>query len=110
MAEGFDGDWLDLREEQDAWARDPDLGAHLAEILPARPRLLDLGSGTGSLIRWLGPIIGAFVLGSLQQIATVTISSSANLLIIGGVLIFFVILAPKGILGLFQKSRKGRPA
>ena len=57
MAEGFDGDWLDLREEQDAWERDPDLGAHLAEILPARPRLLDLGSGTGSLIRWLGPII-----------------------------------------------------
>ena len=57
MAEGFDGDWLDLREEQDAWARDQDLGAHLAEILPARPRLLDLGSGTGSLIRWLGPII-----------------------------------------------------
>lgn len=64
----------------------------------------------GGTQSWLGPIIGAFVLGSLQQIATVTISSSANLLIIGGVLIFFVILAPKGILGLFQKSRKGRPA
>ncbi|MEO3474480.1 class I SAM-dependent methyltransferase [Roseomonas sp. CAU 1739] len=57
MAEGFDGDWLDLREEQDALARDPELGARLAAWLPARPRLLDLGSGTGSLIRWLGPII-----------------------------------------------------
>ena len=57
MRESFEGDWLDLREEHDALARDPDLGAQLAAMLPARPRLLDLGSGTGSLIRWLGPII-----------------------------------------------------
>src|ERR671917_464861 len=26
--------------------------------LPARPRLLDLGAGTGSLFRWLAPRIG----------------------------------------------------
>ncbi|MBR0648977.1 class I SAM-dependent methyltransferase [Roseomonas terrae] len=57
MAEDFDGDWLDLREAYDAVARDLELGIALAEALPARPRLLDLGSGTGSLIRWLGPII-----------------------------------------------------
>jgi hypothetical protein len=30
----------------------------LADHLPARPRLLDLGAGTGSLFRWLAPIIG----------------------------------------------------
>jgi SAM-dependent methyltransferase len=57
MSEVFDGDWLDLREDQDTLARDLELGERLAALLPARPRLLDLGSGTGSLIRWLGPII-----------------------------------------------------
>ncbi|GGJ00961.1 class I SAM-dependent methyltransferase [Neoroseomonas lacus] len=57
MSEGFDGDWLDLREPYDAAARDIDLAFRLAEALPARPRLLDLGSGTGSLIRWLAHFI-----------------------------------------------------
>lgn len=58
MAEEFDGDWLDLREPYDAAARDPGLAAMLAAALPARPRLLDLGAGTGSLLRWLGHFIG----------------------------------------------------
>jgi SAM-dependent methyltransferase len=57
MAEGFDGDWLDLREPYDAVSRDVDLAFQLAAALPARPRLLDLGSGTGSLIRWLAHFI-----------------------------------------------------
>jgi branched-chain amino acid transport system permease protein len=35
-------------------------------------------------------------------VATVTISSVVNLLIVGVVLIAFVILAPNGIVGLFQ--------
>ena len=30
----------------------------LAERLPERPRLLDLGAGTGSLFRYLAPILG----------------------------------------------------
>jgi SAM-dependent methyltransferase len=54
MAEHFDGDWLDLREPFDAMARNPDLALRLADALPARPRLLDLGAGTGALVRWLG--------------------------------------------------------
>lgn len=58
MAEGFDGDWLDLREPYDAAARDAGLAAMLADALPARPRILDLGAGTGSLLRWLGHWIG----------------------------------------------------
>ncbi|NKE47504.1 class I SAM-dependent methyltransferase [Roseomonas frigidaquae] len=58
MAESFDGDWLELREPHDSAARNPDLAAALAEALPARPRLLDLGAGTGSLLRWLAPMIG----------------------------------------------------
>lgn len=58
MAEHFDGDWLDLREPHDAAARNGDLAAMLAAALPARPRILDLGAGTGSLLRWLGHWIG----------------------------------------------------
>lgn len=59
---------------------------------------------------WLGPVIGALLLSNAQQAATVTISSSANLLIVGCVLVFFVSLAPKGILGLVQswRARKAR--
>lgn len=54
---------------------------------------------------WLGPVIGATLLSTLQQGATVTISSAGNLLIVGGVLIVFVMLAPKGILGLIRTWR-----
>lgn len=60
---------------------------------------------------WVGPVIGATLLSALQQGATVTISSAGNLLIVGGVLMLFVMLAPKGILGLIQTWRgKGDPA
>ncbi|MBR0680745.1 class I SAM-dependent methyltransferase [Roseomonas eburnea] len=58
MTEEFDGDWLDLREPYDAAARDAGLAEMLAAALPARPRILDLGAGTGSLLRWLGHWIG----------------------------------------------------
>jgi branched-chain amino acid transport system permease protein len=57
------------------------------------------GAGT-----WLGPVIGAVLLGSLQQAATVTISSAANLMIVGVVLVAFVIAAPKGIMGLIRRG------
>ncbi len=64
----------------------------------------------GGTTSWAGPLIGAILLGSLQQIITVTISSAANLLVVGLLLVGFVIVAPNGIVGLFQKStqRKGR--
>ncbi|MGG5808776.1 class I SAM-dependent methyltransferase [Falsiroseomonas sp. CW058] len=58
MTESFDGDWLDLREPFDAAARDGGLAAALARALPQRPRILDLGAGTGSLLRWLGHYVG----------------------------------------------------
>jgi branched-chain amino acid transport system permease protein len=54
----------------------------------------------GGTTTWLGPVIGAFLLGGAQQIATVTISSALNLLIVGALLVAFVILAPEGIVGL----------
>ena len=61
---------------------------------------MPLIGGTSS---WLGPILGALLLGTLQQVATVTISSAVSLLIVGVLLVFFVVVAPKGILGWFQK-------
>jgi branched-chain amino acid transport system permease protein len=56
----------------------------------------------GGTSTWVGPLIGAVLLGTLQQIATVTISSAVNLLIVGLLLIGFVIVAPSGIVGLAQ--------
>ena len=54
----------------------------------------------GGTTSWVGPLIGALLLGTLQQVATVTISSAINLLIVGLLLIGFVIVAPGGIVGL----------
>ena len=48
------------------------------------------------------PMIGAILLGSLQQIATVTISSAVNLLLVGVLLVVFVVIAPNGLVGLVR--------
>ena len=61
----------------------------------------------GGTTSWIGPLIGAILLGSLQQIATVTISSAVNLLIVGLLLVAFVIIAPNGIVGLVQGWTRG---
>ena len=63
----------------------------------------------GGTTTWLGPLIGAVLLGSLQQIATVTISSAVNLLIVGLLLVAFVVVAPNGIVGLVQKYIQHKP-
>jgi branched-chain amino acid transport system permease protein len=60
----------------------------------------------GGTQRWPGPIIGAILLATLQQIATVTISSAVNLLIVGLVLVGFVIAAPNGIMGLLARHTR----
>ncbi len=57
MAETFEARWLALREPFDAASRSVALAGILAEVLPPRPRILDVGAGTGSLFRWLAPII-----------------------------------------------------
>jgi branched-chain amino acid transport system permease protein len=62
----------------------------------------------GGTTSWVGPLIGAILLGSLQQIATVTISSAVNLLIVGLLLVGFVVVAPNGIIGLVQERLRGR--
>ncbi len=56
----------------------------------------------GGTTSWVGPLVGAVLLGSAQQYATVTISSAVNLLIVGLMLVGFVIIAPNGIVGLVQ--------
>jgi branched-chain amino acid transport system permease protein len=63
----------------------------------------------GGTTSWVGPLVGAVLLGSLQQLATVTISSAVNLLIVGLLLVGFVIVAPNGIIGLVQKFIGHRP-
>lgn len=55
----------------------------------------------GGTASWLGPVLGALLLGTLQQVVTVTVSSAMNLLIAGIVLVAFVVIAPKGILGFW---------
>jgi branched-chain amino acid transport system permease protein len=67
----------------------------------------------GGTTTWIGPLVGAALLGTLQQVATVTISSAVNLLLVGILLVAFVIIAPNGIVGLLQpylrrKKRHGR--
>ncbi len=63
----------------------------------------------GGTTTWFGPLIGAILLGTLQQVTTVTISSAVNLLIVGILLVAFVIIAPNGLVGLWQRLPSNRP-
>jgi branched-chain amino acid transport system permease protein len=60
----------------------------------------------GGTFTWIGPVVGSILLGTVQQVAIVTISSELNLLIIGVLLVFFVTVAPHGIVGWFMKKNK----
>jgi len=60
----------------------------------------------GGTASWIGPILGAVILGTVQQLVTVTISSAANLLIVGLILVGFVIVAPNGIVGRVRGWRR----
>ncbi len=62
----------------------------------------------GGTTSWIGPVIGTILLGTLQQVTTVTISSAVNVLIVGVLLIAFVIIAPNGIVGLVQDRLRAR--
>ena len=62
----------------------------------------------GGTTSWVGPLVGAILLGSAQQYATVTISSAVNLLIVGLMLVAFVIIAPNGLIGLVQERLRRR--
>jgi branched-chain amino acid transport system permease protein len=64
---------------------------------------MPLVGGTGT---WLGPVIGAVLLTAVQQGAMVTISSAANLLLVGLLMVAFIALAPNGIVGLVRGLAK----
>jgi len=63
---------------------------------------MPLIGGTGS---WMGPVVGAVLVGGLQEWLRVTISSAVNVLVAGVLMVAFVIAAPQGIVGLFQRKR-----
>jgi branched-chain amino acid transport system permease protein len=63
---------------------------------------MPLIGGTSS---WLGPVVGAILVGGLQEYIRVTISSAVNVLVTGLLMVAFVILAPQGIIGLFKRKR-----
>ncbi len=69
---------------------------HYAVIALAMPII-------GGTSHWLGPLIGALILGTLQQIVTVTVSSELNVLVVGVLLVVFVVVAPDGVIGLIKK-------
>jgi len=56
----------------------------------------------GGTASWIGPVIGAVLLGTTQQLVTVTIRSELNVLVVGVLLVVFVVAAPHGILGLLR--------
>jgi branched-chain amino acid transport system permease protein len=68
----------------------------------------------GGMTSWIGPVIGAIILGTIQQLGSVgffldlNIPPTFNLLIVGLLLILFVIIAPNGIVGLVQARRRKR--
>ncbi len=59
----------------------------------------------GGTAHWLGPVIGALLLGTVQQVVTVTVSSELNVLVVGVLLVVFVVAAPEGIVGLARRLR-----
>jgi branched-chain amino acid transport system permease protein len=64
----------------------------------------------GGMSHWIGPVIGAILLGTVQQLVTVTISSELNVLVVGVLLVVFVVGAPDGIIGLVRKLRRPKAA
>jgi branched-chain amino acid transport system permease protein len=62
----------------------------------------------GGTAHWIGPVVGAILLGATQQLLAVTISSEVNVLVLGVMLVLFVVAAPEGILGLVRRAAGNR--
>jgi len=61
---------------------------------------MPLIGGIGTLS---GPVVGAVLLSAIQQVASVSISSDINVLIVGVLIIIFIVAAPDGLLGIFRR-------
>jgi branched-chain amino acid transport system permease protein len=57
----------------------------------------------GGTSHWIGPVLGAILLSTTQQLLTVTISSEVNVLMLGIMLVAFVVGAPDGLIGLYRR-------
>jgi len=57
----FSADWLGLRAPADAAARSRKLARMFGKALPSSAVVVDLGSGTGAMMRWLAPFLPAHV-------------------------------------------------
>jgi len=64
----------------------------------------------GGTAHWIGPVIGALLVGTSQEIITVNVSSELNILLVGVMLVLFITLAPQGIVGLWQKYWRRKKA
>jgi branched-chain amino acid transport system permease protein len=60
----------------------------------------------GGTSTWIGPVVGAALLTTVQQTAMVTISSAFNLMLVGLLMVAFITLAPNGIVGLVRSLRR----
>ncbi len=59
----------------------------------------------GGMSRWWGPVLGAILIASTQQLAA-SASPELHLLVVGLLMVLFVIVAPDGLVGLVQWARK----
>ena len=62
----------------------------------------------GGTAHWVGPVIGAILVGTMQEVVKVTISSEVNVLVVGIMLVVFITLAPQGIVGVVRKHLRRR--
>ena len=53
----------------------------------------------GGMYDWAGPLLGALLLGGLQQVLQVNVPADWNLFLVGALLVVFVTAAPHGIMG-----------
>jgi branched-chain amino acid transport system permease protein len=57
----------------------------------------------GGMYDWAGPLVGALLLGGLQQVLQVNVPADWNLFLVGALLVVFVIAAPHGIMGFSRR-------
>ncbi|MFL5388629.1 MAG: branched-chain amino acid ABC transporter permease [Myxococcales bacterium] len=58
----------------------------------------------GGMYDWSGPLVGALLLGGLQQVLQVNVPADWNLFLVGALLVVFVIAAPHGIMGFLRRT------
>jgi len=58
----------------------------------------------GGMYVWAGPLVGALLLGGLQQVLQVNVPADWNLFLVGALLVVFVTIAPHGIMGWTRRT------